>query len=45
MEDREQLYTLLAQKDWDAIGKIIYKNKKAKKTRSIFDSSYDILRS
>lgn len=31
MEDREQLYTLLAQKDWDAIGKIIYKNKKAKK--------------
>ncbi|RMO93626.1 hypothetical protein ALP36_200120 [Pseudomonas syringae pv. coriandricola] len=30
MEDREQLYTFLAQKDWEAIGKIIYKNKKAK---------------
>ena len=30
MEDREQLYTLLAQKDWEAIGKIIYKNKKAR---------------
>ena len=30
MEDREQLYTLLAQKDWQAIGKIIYKNKKAR---------------
>ncbi|MBY8972357.1 DUF2726 domain-containing protein [Pseudomonas sp. P867] len=30
MEDREHLYTLLAQKDWEAIGKIIYKNKKAR---------------
>ncbi|ROM19256.1 hypothetical protein BK643_00780 [Pseudomonas protegens] len=30
MEDREQLYTLLAQKNWEAIGKIIYKNKKAR---------------
>lgn len=30
MEDREQLYTLLAQKDWEAIGKIIYKHKKAR---------------
>ncbi|NTZ95096.1 DUF2726 domain-containing protein [Pseudomonas koreensis] len=30
MEDREQLYALLAQKDWEAIGKIIYKNKKTK---------------
>lgn len=29
MEDREQLYKLLAQKDWEAIGKIIYKHKKA----------------
>ncbi|WP_225927249.1 hypothetical protein [Pseudomonas ekonensis] len=30
MEDREQLYALLAQKDWEAIGKVIYKNKKTK---------------
>jgi hypothetical protein len=30
MEDREHLYALLVQKDWEAIGKIIYKNKKAK---------------
>lgn len=30
MEDREQLYALLAQKDWEAIGKVIYRNKKAK---------------
>lgn len=30
MDDREQLYKLLAQKDWEAIGKILYKNKKAR---------------
>ncbi|MEE4227641.1 DUF2726 domain-containing protein [Pseudomonas viridiflava] len=30
MEDREQWFTLLAQKDWEAIGKIIYQKKKAK---------------
>lgn len=32
MEDREQLYSLLAQKDWEAIGKSIYKHKKARET-------------
>lgn len=30
MEDREHWFTLLAQKDWEAIGKIIYQKKKAK---------------
>jgi hypothetical protein len=30
MDDREQLYKLLSQKDWEAIGKILYKNKKAR---------------
>ncbi|WP_423770509.1 DUF2726 domain-containing protein [Pseudomonas sp. NLJ1] len=30
MEDREHWFTLLAQKDWEAIGKIIYRMKKAK---------------
>ncbi len=27
MEDREHCFTLLAQKDWEAIGKIIYQKK------------------
>lgn len=30
MEDIEQLYTLLVQKDWEAIGKVIYKHKRAR---------------
>ncbi|WP_181265821.1 DUF2726 domain-containing protein [Pseudomonas aeruginosa] len=30
MEDREHWFTLLAQKDWEAIGKLLYEKKKAK---------------
>lgn len=30
MDDREHWFSLLAQKDWEAIGKIIYQKKKAK---------------
>ncbi|CDF92332.1 MULTISPECIES: DUF2726 domain-containing protein [unclassified Pseudomonas] len=30
MEDREHWFTLLAQKDWEAIGKLLYQKKKAK---------------
>ncbi len=30
MEDREHWFTLLAQKNWEAIGKIIYQKKKAR---------------
>lgn len=37
MEDREQLYELLAKKDWEAIGKIIYKNKKVRSQDPFLD--------
>ncbi|UQI31955.1 DUF2726 domain-containing protein [Pseudomonas bijieensis] len=30
MEDREHWFTLLAQKDWEAIGKLLYEKKKGK---------------
>ncbi|WP_085706883.1 DUF2726 domain-containing protein [Pseudomonas sp. B35(2017)] len=30
MEDREQWFTLLAQQDWEAIGKLLYQKKRAK---------------
>lgn len=30
MEDREHWFSLLADKDWEAIGKLLYQKKKAK---------------
>ncbi|EOH4916368.1 DUF2726 domain-containing protein [Pseudomonas aeruginosa] len=37
MENREQLYELLAKKDWEAIGKIIYENKKVRSQDPFLD--------